>query len=76
MAKSALDHFCRSYAVLLASKGIRINNVSLESVLMQLVENGVNGNKVVNGASGRVSLFTELSASDLCTKQEPLSLLP
>ena len=28
MAKAALDHFCRNYAVILAPKGIRVNNLN------------------------------------------------
>ena len=28
MTKAALDHFCRNYAVILAPKGIRVNNVN------------------------------------------------
>ena len=28
MTKAALDHFCRNYAVILAPKGIRVNNLS------------------------------------------------
>ena len=28
MTKAALDHFCRNYAIILAPKGIRVNNLS------------------------------------------------
>ncbi|KAH7723966.1 3-oxoacyl-acyl-carrier-protein reductase [Aphelenchoides avenae] len=53
MAMSALDQFCRSYAVALAPKGIRVSNVSVEPTAKQLPKSPINGNKVANGTNGR-----------------------
>lgn len=69
MAMSALDQFCRSYAVALAPKGIRVSNVSVEPTAKQLPKSPINGNKVANGTNGRVSFMKERSESDLSDRK-------